>query len=163
MKEDVKEEVVKKTATRKTSTNRKTTNTAKRTINAKNLQEVDVQKASENLVGTKAKKTSKVDTKTNEKKVVSLRDYLPENYDPRYYKYGLGDGFLVIPSRVFTFIEENVYDWYTKIEDFIYFSDVDFLYSILYFIIEDGYVNIKEMRSDNYYKLTVNMDKLELA
>lgn len=155
------EEVVKKRPGRPRKTTQSKAKVTTEKINVKSLQKVGEKKIVENPTSIETQKASQVvDKKTDPKGEAitseSLSSYLPENYEPQYFKHGIGAGFLMIPVRVFNFLDENPSNWYLKIDEYPYFSGKDFLHAILYYIIHDGFVNIQELGNNQFYKLTIN-------
>lgn len=140
----------------KRKTTRRRTTTSKGNANVKDIQKVDVKKTTKNSSISKDEKISDINNQTPEREHRELKDYLPsDTYFPKFSKYGIGGGYVMIPGRVFIFIYDNSTDWYMKMDKFGYYTDVDFLYTLLYYIIQDGYVNILDMGTNSYHKLTI--------
>lgn len=164
MTEEVKKETTKRVAkapVKKVVAKKTVTTTKKKVTNNGSVSQVDAKKGVADTPKTETAKTSQVDSKKTEVVEKPLKEYLPrENYYPRFSKNGMigTGGCVIIPNRILRFIEENPSNWYMIMEQLPFYTEIDFLYTLLYYIIEDGYVNIHEVGSKSYFKLTIGED-----
>lgn len=87
--------------------------------------------------------------------VRKIEDILPQDYVPRFNKFGVHDGYLTMPSRIVNYILENPTNWYLNFDDYQYFGDEDFFLTLLFFIKTEGYINVKNIQTDEFYKITI--------
>lgn len=88
--------------------------------------------------------------------VIDLRTLLPDGFFPKMGKFGIGDGYLPVPYRIINFINDNPSNWYLVFNEYQYFGDSDFFLSIIYYILEDGMVNIQNIQTNDFFRLTID-------
>lgn len=111
------------------------------------------------------KNTPKTDTEAPKRPKArkDLESYLPHGYMPKYGKFGRGEGFYIVSYWVFDWIKENETDWFEKLDICPYYQDMDTVYSILYYIVHEGSVIIRENRNSEYFRISLeHINKTQL-
>lgn len=151
-----KEKEVKKSEVEKkepSTTKKQKTSTTRRRVNAKAVKDLDNKKGTATTPIIEDEKNSEVDSK--ETKQETLDDVLPKDYTPVHTKYGINAGYVAIPGRVFDFIIEHPTDWFINLGDYLYYGDNDFFLSLMFYIKYDGFVNVQNLQTNTFYKITL--------
>lgn len=153
----VSEEVVKNDERkRKPASKRSSTSDTKlaRSKNVKNTSKSRTKKTSKVLDKKKEEKTER--TPNELESTFDVRSVLGERYVPEIEKFGKNEGYVFLPRSIFDWICMYKYDWYKKLNEFPFYRDIDIIRSLLYYIIEDGYVYIQENRYYKFYKIKIS-------
>lgn len=125
-------------------------------------------KGNKNTTVSRSKKNSEVDvekktTKNPEnEKVAKVKEefdvgsVLPEGYVPEVYKFGKNEGYVYLPRHIFDWLGNHKHDWFKMLDEFPFYMDIDIIRSLLYYIIQDGFVYIQENRNHKFYKVRIS-------
>lgn len=124
----------------------KKTSAKKKVANTLVLQEEKIEKLEK-----EAKEAEKIP-------IVDLSTLLPENYFPKFSKFGLNGGYLTLPNRILRFVLDNPSNWYLTYDEYQYFGDTDFFLTLIYYIKEDGYVNVQNIQTNEFFRLNIEQN-----